>query len=166
MSRKSSEPDLLAQALSPLGKLTAGVFANQITAFLTQVATVGGAAAIAGLSGPAGAMVFAVAGLFGITEAWKSAKDKKKAARLAGEFAKLKGDQKSALQLINDIADGKAGVTLDWFTEEQLKDRIVAGLASAIDRRFRRVDRAEFQRGIEQRADRGGIKSRSRQLRD
>ncbi|MCZ6651739.1 MAG: hypothetical protein O7D91_01750 [Planctomycetota bacterium] len=131
MSRKPTEADLLTQALSPLSTLAAGVFANQITAFLTRVAAVGGATAIAGLSGPAGALVFAVAGLFGITEAWKSADEKKKAGRLADDFAKLKGRQDFALQLINDIADGKTGVTLDWFTEEELKDRIVAGLASA-----------------------------------
>ncbi|MCH8806836.1 MAG: hypothetical protein IH986_12205, partial [Planctomycetes bacterium] len=131
MPRKSSEPDLLARALSPLSKLSAGVFANQITAFLTEVATVGGSAAIAGLSGPAGATILAVAALFGITEAWQSVAEKKKAAQLAAEFAKLKGGQKSALRLINDIADGKAGVTLDWFTQEELKDRIVAGLRSA-----------------------------------
>ncbi len=113
MPREPGQSNLLARALGPLATMSAGVLTSQLSDFLKQVATVGGAAAIAGLSGPTGWTILAVAGLFGVTGAWQSAQEKKKARRLAERFDELAERQDSALALLNDIADGKTGVTLD-----------------------------------------------------
>ena len=139
--RESNESGLLAKALSPLARLSAGVFCNQLSAFLKEVATVGGAAAVAGLTGPYAWTVLAVAGLFGVTEAWQSAKEKKKARHLADQLDRLAKSQSNALELLHKIADGEIGVTLDLLTQEDLKDRIVAGLASAGLATSEQVDR-------------------------
>ena len=52
MSREPDQSNLLARALGPLATMSAGVLTSQLSDFLKQVALVGGAAAIAGLSGP------------------------------------------------------------------------------------------------------------------
>ncbi|MCH8807766.1 MAG: tetratricopeptide repeat protein, partial [Planctomycetes bacterium] len=131
MSREPDQSSLLARALAPLAGLSAGVLCSQLSDFLKQVALVGGTAAVAGLSGPMTWTVLAVAGLFGVTESWRSSEQKKKARRLAERLDKLADRQDTALAVLRDIADGKTGVTLDGISEREFADRIIAGLHSA-----------------------------------
>ena len=131
MAREPDQSNLLARALAPLAGLSAGVLCSQLSDFLKQVALVGGTAAVAGLSGPMTWTVLAVAGLFGVTESWRSSEQKKKARRLAERLDKLAKRQDTALAVLHDIADGKTGVTLDGISEREFADRIIAGLQSA-----------------------------------
>jgi tetratricopeptide (TPR) repeat protein len=131
MAPSANVPSLLARALGPLSRLSANLLCTQLAGFLNAIATSGGAAAAGGLSSPDGWTIAAVAGLLGVTEAWNSTSEREKAQALAARLKALADEQGTAVELLNKIADGEYGLTLDWFTQEELKERIIAGLASA-----------------------------------
>jgi len=106
-----------------LGSLSGSALAGLMTSFLQGVSTVGWAAAAAALDPVTAGAVLATSALFGVSHAFEGREERKKAADVAKVFENLRNEQGQALDLLNRIADGKIGVTLDWFTQEECADQ-------------------------------------------
>ena len=135
----SSDPNKHGRIHKALGSLSGSALASLVTNFLQSVAASGWATAAGALDPVTAGAVVATTTIFGISHACEGAAEQKKAGDLAKEFAKLHNQQGNALDLLNKIADGEIGVTLEWFTQEELAERTTAMISGKLDEQFASV---------------------------
>lgn len=132
---KPQQSDLLQTGLAACRTLTGGALGSLLAGFIANVGTMGWEGALAALAAATttasvSAVLFA-ASLFGLSEASQGTAERKKATDLLAQIDKLGRKQDSALYLINQIADGDIGVTLDEFTKQDLVESIVTAMRAA-----------------------------------
>ncbi|MCH7945426.1 MAG: tetratricopeptide repeat protein, partial [Armatimonadetes bacterium] len=121
----------MGTALAACKTITGGALANLLSTFVTSIGTIGWSAAASALNPATAGAVLLVAGLLGLSEASCGAAERKKAVNLLDRIDTLDRKQDSALYLLNRIADGEIGVTLDEFTKQDLVESIVAAMLEA-----------------------------------
>ena len=122
-----------------LGSLSASALAGLVTNFLQSVSKLGWTAAAAALDPVTAGAVVATTTIFGISHACEGTADRERAAQLSEEFAKLRKQEGTALDLLNKIADGEVGIALDWFSVQEIAERTSAMISGELGEQFASV---------------------------
>ncbi|HUW84890.1 MAG TPA: FxSxx-COOH system tetratricopeptide repeat protein [Phycisphaerae bacterium] len=129
-----SEPNdraVLSEALSAGEQVSGGALGSLLASFITMAATVGWDPAVAALTGASGALVLAVATVFGVTKGWCASASRQEAEQRAEQIRQICTQGANTLELLRKIANQDIAVTLDVFTQQDIAERTVALLVKA-----------------------------------